>query len=116
MYPRARQALEKFLIRDIIGLDYILTRDSANPFDIEKFKAVNPDIPQLIYFFENCNTLSLTGIDMLSQIKEAGMFDQVQDPSFHAFIEDVLSHSIRYEKYKNHRIIERRTHSLIKHI
>lgn len=98
LLQRVHKALaRKFHRREIVGLDYLLSRDSANPFDINTLMAMNPNVYKLITHFKRSNTLSLTEIDMLSQMKEAGLFDGIRDPGFHESIKDILSHYIRFE-------------------
>ena len=67
---------------DIIGLNYLLSRNAANPFNIQELLAMNPDITQLISEFLLNNTVTLTEIDLLNQIMEAGLFADIQDEEF----------------------------------
>lgn len=106
LFQRAHKALaRKFPRHYIIGLDYMLTRDAANPFDIDTLKAMNPNVYKLITCFKRSNTLSLTEIDMLSQMKEAGMFEGIREPGFHEAIEKILTHCVRFERFENLRLI-----------
>lgn len=67
LFSKSLRALTRiFPKHDIVGLDYFLSRDIANPFDIEILKEMKPDAYRLmITAFANIS-LSLTEIDMIA--------------------------------------------------
>ena len=56
---------------------------------------MNPDIHKLIKTFLHQNTLSLTEVDMIAQMKEAGLFSGIQDELLFNRLESDFSGSIR---------------------
>lgn len=75
----------------IVGLDYLVTRDAFNPFNLDELIALNPDYPELIDAFEANNTMTLLENDMIAQMKEAGLFEGIENVQFHERIDQMLS-------------------------
>jgi hypothetical protein len=96
-----RALLQKYPRNDIVGLEYLLTRNTSNPFILQELLAMNPDIPQLMSAFLPCNSLTLTETDMISQMKEFGLFVGIQD-GLRQKIESVISVEIRLEMNSNY--------------
>lgn len=97
LFSKTLRALtRRFPRENIIGLDYLLTRDIANPFDIEIFKAMNPHIYTLISSFVSNISMSLTDIDIVAQMKEAGMFSSICRSETRNLIEGITSQSYRF--------------------
>lgn len=82
---------KRFPKTDIIGLDYLLTCDSANPFDLKEFEAMNPDYARLILEYLLVNTMSLTELDMIDQMKEAGLLDVFDGSDLAMLINELIS-------------------------
>lgn len=98
LYSKTLRALTiKFPRQDVIGLDYLLTRDIANPFDIETLKAMDINIHVLISAFISNISMSLTDVDIVSQMKEAGLFSSISRPEVRDLIEQVISSSYNFE-------------------
>jgi hypothetical protein len=68
---------------------------------LQELLAMNPDIPQLMSAFLPCNSLTLTETDMISQMKEFGLFVGIQD-GLRQKIESVISVEIRLEMNSNY--------------
>jgi hypothetical protein len=85
----------------VIGLDYLLSRNSANPFNLQDLLAMNPDINQLMREFLSKNTMSLTEIDMIAQMKEVGLFSGIQDKILLSDLNSVINgvHRLRLIGY-----------------
>ena len=83
----------------IIGLDYLLSRNSKNPFNLKELTDMSPDISQLIKAFLPCNTMSLTEIDMIVQMKEAGLFSEIQDENLLRKIDMVIHGTYRLHTF-----------------
>lgn len=69
-----KELVKKFLANNVIGLDYLLSRDSANPFNLEELTAMNPDMRVLMKEFLYCATPNLTEQEIFVQIFRAGLF------------------------------------------
>ena len=64
---------------DVIGLSYLLSRNSANPFNLQELIAMGPNFSRLIEQFLPNNTVTLTEIDALNQMMEAGLLADIKD-------------------------------------
>lgn len=99
---------------DIIGLDYLLTRDVANPFNLQELLDMKPDMYQLMFAFLKSNTMSLTEMDMLNQMKDAGLFDNLyNEESLSVALHVALSGKIRVNYYMAHIANSRRSKRII---
>jgi len=86
---------QKRLVNTVLGLDYLLSRNIKSPFILQDLTDMNPDIHKLIKTFLHQNTLSLTEVDMIAQMKEAGLFSGIQDELLFNRLESDFSGSIR---------------------
>lgn len=82
---------------NITGLNYLLSRNIANPFNLNDLLAMNPDIHNLLNAFLDTTNLSLTDIDILAQIKEGGLFTEIRyDVSLLKKLDSILDGSGRF--------------------
>ena len=98
IFSSGQRAYHEKYPADIVGLDYLLTRNAANPFNLQELIEMNPYIPDLIEKFLPCNAMSLTEADMISQMKVAGLFDEIQDRELLMKIDSVISGEIRLKR------------------
>lgn len=89
--PLRKAHIKRFPRPDIIGLDYLVTRNSTNPFDLNELKAMNPDYELVIMYFLHANTMTLTELDMICQMNEAGLFDGIANPRLRGKINALLT-------------------------
>lgn len=92
--PLRRALRKRFPRTAIIGLDYLLTRDHVKPFDLKELEAMNPDYERLVFEFLRTITMTLTEMDMITQMKEACLFDDIENQNFHYYIDLILSGKI----------------------
>lgn len=113
--PAGFRAQYEFYPRpDIIGLDYLLTRNVANPFNLQELIDMKPDMYQLMFAFLKSNTMSLTEMDMLNQMKEAGLLDNLyNEEGLSVALHFTLSGEIRVNYYMAHIANSRRSMKII---
>lgn len=81
---------------NITGFDYLLSRNSANPFNLQDLLGMKPDVHNLLKSFLNATNFSLTDIDILDQIKDAGLFTEIRDVSLLRNLDSIIDGSGRF--------------------
>lgn len=90
-----RVKYQKLPYGTVVGLDYLLSRNSKNHFCLKDLTDMSPNIPRLMTAFLPKNTRSLTEVDMILQMREAGLFSVIQDVSLLLKIE-LAVHGVNY--------------------
>lgn len=94
-FPAGQRALVMRQRPIVAGLDYLLSRNTENRFDLQELLQLNPDISLLMSAYLPCNKMSLTEVDMIHQMQEAGLFDGIQDRRLRENIDAVIFGYIR---------------------
>jgi hypothetical protein len=110
MLPNGKKALQERELRSangngpdhVVGLEYLLTRNTENRFNLQELLEMNPDISLLMSAYLPCNKLSLTESDLISQMKEANLFVGIHDGDLIAKIEAVISGEIRLKQISDY--------------
>lgn len=98
IFPASQRAFHrKYHRTDVVGLDYLLTRNAANPFNLQELLDMGPNISYLLEEFLPYNTMSLTEADIITQMNEAGLFEGIRDYDYELVkkIDSIISGKIR---------------------
>lgn len=89
--PLCKALFKRFPRTEIVGLDYLLTRNHANPFSLQELQEMNPNYELLVHKFLRTITMTLTELDIIAQMNEAGLLDGIEHYASHDNVKTILS-------------------------